>query len=58
MVKKEREITKKKHESLTLASAFEMIYEKSCDSKLSRLRLPFLWFPCYRKDRNCVAIES
>lgn len=30
MVKKEREITKKKHESFTLASAFEMIYEKSC----------------------------
>jgi len=49
MVKKEREITKKKHESFTLASAFEMIYEKSCDSKLSRLRLPFLWFPWYRK---------
>ena len=30
MAKKEREITKKKHESFTLASAFEMIYEKSC----------------------------
>ena len=35
MVKKEREITKKTHEIFTLASAFEMIYEKSCDSKLS-----------------------
>lgn len=35
MVKKEREITKKRLESFTLASAFEMIYEKSCDSKLS-----------------------
>ena len=33
MVKKEREITKKKLESFTLASAFEMIYEKSCYSK-------------------------
>lgn len=36
MVKKEMEITKKKLESFTLASAFEMIYEKSCDSKLSQ----------------------
>lgn len=36
MVKKERDITKKKLESFTLASAFEMIYEKSCDSKLSQ----------------------
>ncbi len=35
MVKKERKMTKKKLESFTLASAFEMIYEKSCDSKLS-----------------------
>ena len=35
MVKKERKLTKKKLESFTLASAFEMIYEKSCDSKLS-----------------------
>lgn len=29
-------MTKKKLESFTLASAFEMIYEKSCDSKLSQ----------------------
>ncbi len=36
MVKKERKMTKKKLESFTLASAFEMIYEKSCDSKLSQ----------------------
>ena len=35
MVKKERKMTKKKLESFTLASAFEMIYEKSCESKLS-----------------------
>ena len=35
MVKKERKMTKKKLESFTLASAFEMIYEESCDSKLS-----------------------
>ena len=36
MVKKERKLTKKELESFTLASAFEMIYEKSCDSKLSQ----------------------
>ena len=35
MVKKERKMTKKKLENFTLASAFEMIYEESCDSKLS-----------------------
>ena len=35
MVKKERIITKKKLENFTLASAFEMIYEESCDSTLS-----------------------
>lgn len=35
MVKKERKMTNKKLESFTLASAFEMIYEKSCESKLS-----------------------
>ena len=35
MVKKERKMTKKKLEIFTLASAFEMIYEVSCDSKLS-----------------------
>ena len=35
MVKKEMKITKKKLENFTLASAFEMIYEESCDSKLS-----------------------
>lgn len=35
MVKKERKMTKKKLEIFTLASAFEMIYEESCDSKLS-----------------------
>lgn len=35
MVKKERKLTKEELESFTLASAFEMIYEKSCDSKLS-----------------------
>ena len=35
MVKKERKLTKKEIESFTLASAFEMIYEESCDSKLS-----------------------
>jgi hypothetical protein len=35
MVKKERKLRKEELESFTLASAFEMIYEKSCDSKLS-----------------------
>ena len=35
MAKKERVITKKQLENPTLASAFEMIFEKSCDSKLS-----------------------
>ena len=35
MTKKEKKTTKKKEEELTLASAFEMIYEESCDSKLS-----------------------
>ncbi len=35
MVKKEKKMTKTKLESFTLASAFEMIYETSCDSKLS-----------------------
>ena len=32
---KEEKIIKKKIENLTLTSAFEMIYEESCDSKLS-----------------------
>ncbi len=36
MAKEERKLTKKELESFTLASAFEMIYEKSCDSKLSQ----------------------
>ena len=35
MVKEERKIIKKKIEKFTLVSAFEMIYEESCDSKLS-----------------------
>ena len=35
MVKEERKIIKKKLEKFTLVSAFEMIYEESCDSKLS-----------------------
>ena len=35
MAKEERIIINKKLEKLTLASAFEMIYEESCDSKLS-----------------------
>ena len=35
MTKEERIITEKKPENFTLASAFEMIYEESCDSKLS-----------------------
>jgi hypothetical protein len=35
MAKEERKITEKKLENYTLASAFEMIYEESCDSKLS-----------------------
>ena len=35
MTKKEKKTTKKKEEELTLASAFEKIYEESCDSKLS-----------------------
>ena len=32
---KEKKIIEKRQEKLTLASAFEMIYEESCDSKLS-----------------------
>ena len=35
MTKEERIIIEKKLENFTLASAFEMIYEESCDSKLS-----------------------
>ena len=35
MAKKEKKTIKKKLEKLTLASAFEMIYEESCESKLS-----------------------
>ena len=35
MTKKEKKTTKKKEEELTLASAFEKIYEEACDSKLS-----------------------
>ena len=35
MAKEEKKIIKKKIENFTLASAFEMIYEESCDSKLS-----------------------
>ena len=35
MAKEERKTIKKKLENFTLASAFEMIYEESCDSKLS-----------------------
>ena len=35
MAKEERKIMKKKQEKLTLASAFEMIYEEASDSKLS-----------------------
>lgn len=35
MAKKEKKTIKKKLEKLTLASAFEKIYEESCDSKLS-----------------------
>ena len=35
MAKEERIIINKKLEKLTLVSAFEMIYEESCDSKLS-----------------------
>ena len=35
MAKEESKIIKKELESFTLASAFEMIYEESCDSKLS-----------------------
>lgn len=35
MTKEERIITEKKPETFTLASAFEMIYQESCDSKLS-----------------------
>lgn len=35
MTKEEKITTKKKKEKLTLASAFEMIYEESCESKLS-----------------------
>ena len=34
MTKKEKKTTKKKEEELTLASAFEKIYEEACDSKL------------------------
>ena len=36
MAKEEKKTTKKKQENLTLASAFDMIYEKSYDSKLSK----------------------
>ena len=36
MIKEEMKIIKNTPENYTLASAFEMIYEASCDSKLSR----------------------
>ena len=35
MAKEEKKTTKKEQEKLTLASAFEKIYEESCESKLS-----------------------
>lgn len=60
MAKEEKKTTKKEQEKLTLASAFEMIYEESCDSKLS----PEFYDTCndainiVRKELNVTHFQS